>query len=69
MMQVMNERHLRLSKRKTRTGEIEQSGFHFLGIEYPPTRMEDNTNTTPVELKQEKIAPTTDRFLSNEGGG
>jgi retron-type reverse transcriptase len=70
MMQVMNERHLRLSKRKTRMGEIEQSGFHFLGIEYPPTRMVDNTNTTPVLLKkEEKIIPTPDHYLSDEGGG
>lgn len=70
MMQVMNERHLRLSKRKTRTGEIEKSGFHFLGIEYPPTQIADNTNTTPVELKkEEKIIPTPDHFLSDEGGG
>lgn len=32
MMEVMHERHLRLSKRKTCMGEIEQFGFHFLGI-------------------------------------
>jgi RNA-directed DNA polymerase len=70
MMQVMHERHLRLSKRKTCMGEIEQSGFHFLGIEYPPTQIADNTNTTPVELKKnEKAAPTPDHYLSDEGGG
>jgi RNA-directed DNA polymerase len=45
MMAVLQERHLRLSRRKTRMGEIE-SGFHFLGITYPPTQKEDNTNTT-----------------------
>ena len=32
MMAVMHERHLCLSKRKTRFGAIEESGFHFLGI-------------------------------------
>lgn len=45
MMEVLQERHLRLSRRKTRMGEIE-SGFHFLGITYPPAQKEDNTNTT-----------------------
>ena len=70
IMQVMNERHLRLSKRKTRMGEIKESGFHFLGIEYPPTRTEDNTNTTPVELKKEGgITTKPDHYLSDEGGG
>lgn len=52
MMAVMHERHLCLSKRKTRFGAIEESGFHFLGILYPPTRTEDNTNTTPVKLTE-----------------
>ncbi|MCX7121069.1 MAG: reverse transcriptase domain-containing protein, partial [Gammaproteobacteria bacterium] len=33
MMNVLQERQLTLSKRKTRIGKIE-SGFHFLGIEY-----------------------------------
>ena len=47
MMNVLQERQLRLSKRKTRIGKIE-SGFHFLGIAYPPTRTVDNTSTTPV---------------------
>jgi len=28
-------------------GEIEKSGFHFLGIEYPPTQIEDNTSSLP----------------------
>ena len=48
MMNVLNERQLSLSKRKTRLGAIE-SGFHFLGIQYPPTRTVDNTNIAPVD--------------------
>ena len=67
MMQVMDERHLRLSKRKTKTGEIEKSGFHFLGIEYPPTQIVDNTNTQPVIEKKNILQSTHD--LNNEGGG
>ena len=67
MMEVLNERHLCISKRKTRMGEIEKTGFHFLGIEYPPTRMVDNTNVTPVLPKKEITSPP-DHYL-REGGG
>jgi retron-type reverse transcriptase len=67
MMEVLNERHLRISKRKTRMGEIEKSGFHFLGIEYPPTQIEDNINVTSVLQKKEIIFPP-DHYL-REGGG
>ena len=66
MMEVMSERHLRLSKRKTKTGEIIKSGFHFLGIEYPPTRTADNTNTQPVFEKLITLQST--HALNNEGG-
>ena len=69
MMEVLNERHLRISKRKTRMGEIEKTGFHFLGIDYLPTRMADNTNVTPVLQKKEKeIVSQPDHYL-REGGG
>jgi hypothetical protein len=44
MMQVLHERHLKLSLRKTCMGKIEL-GFHFLGVTYPPTQTEDNTDT------------------------
>ena len=70
MMEVLNERHLRLSKRKTRMGEIEKSGFHFLGIEYPPTQIEGNTNVTPVLQKKENgIVLSPGHYLNDEGGG
>ena len=70
MMEVLNERHLRISKRKTRMGEIEKSGFHFLGIAYPPTQIEDNTNVTPVLLKKEKeiTSPPNHYLRAREGG-
>ena len=42
MMEVLHERRLSLSRKKTRMGSIDP-GFHFLGIHYSPTRMEDNT--------------------------
>lgn len=65
MMNVLQERQLRLSKRKTRIGEIE-SGFHFLGIAYPPTRTVDNTSIAPVD--NGAINEPKPRNLNIEGG-
>jgi len=45
MMEILRERHLSLSRKKSRIGSI-QSGFHFLGVHYLPTQTEDNTNIT-----------------------
>ena len=45
MMAVLNERRLRLSRKKTRIGHI-KTGFHFLGINYPGTQTSDNTDVT-----------------------
>ncbi|OGT34676.1 MAG: reverse transcriptase [Gammaproteobacteria bacterium RIFCSPHIGHO2_02_FULL_39_13] len=47
MMDVLHERYLSLSRRKTRIGTID-AGFHFLGIAYLPTQREDKINVTPV---------------------
>ncbi len=48
MMDVLHERRLNLSRKKTCIGSIEK-GFHFLGIHYPGTRPLDNTNLTQVD--------------------
>ena len=45
MMEVLQERHLKLSSKKSRIGSIEH-GFHFLGINYSPTQTENNTIVT-----------------------
>ena len=45
LMQVLQERRLRLSGKKTRIGSIDK-GFHFLGIQYPKTQPLDNTTMT-----------------------
>ncbi len=45
LMQVLQERRLRLSGKKTRIGSIDR-GFHFLGIQYLKTRPLDNTTIT-----------------------
>ena len=42
MMEVLHERRLTLSRKKSRMGTIE-SGFHFLGVQYSLTQMENNT--------------------------
>ncbi len=47
MMEILHERQLRLSRKKSRMGSIDK-GFHFLGIDYPGTQTLDNTNVTHV---------------------
>ncbi len=43
MMNILYERHLTLSRKKSRIGSIEKP-FHFLGIDYPGTQpLEDTT--------------------------
>lgn len=48
LMSVLQERHLQLSRKKTRIGAI-NSGFHFLGIQYLETQSPNNTNV-PQDL-------------------
>lgn len=66
MMTVLHERHLSLSRKKSRMGSIDR-GFHFLGIDYPPTRTEDNTNVTHAN---DNIITQTDagHYLAAGGG-
>jgi RNA-directed DNA polymerase len=66
MMNVLHERHLTLSRKKSRMGSICR-GFHFLGVHYPPTRMEDKTKATPAN--DVAHAPLTDDYLLNDRGG
>ena len=47
-MDVLFERHLGLSRKKSRVGSIEKT-FHFLGIEYPGTQPLDNITTSQVK--------------------
>ena len=47
LMDVLAERRLRLSRKKTRIGSIDK-GFHFLGINYLETQPLDGTNDTQV---------------------
>lgn len=45
MMEILHERGLSLSRKKSRMGCVNQR-FHFLGIYYPPTQTEDNIKAT-----------------------
>lgn len=54
MMDVLHERHLSLSRKKSRIGCI-KNGFHFLGIHYSPTQTENYTKVTHVN--DDLIAP------------
>ena len=67
MMEVLHERHLSLSRKKSRIGSIE-SGFHFLGIDYPRTQTLDNTNATHFS-NDIVITPNIDHYLYANGGG
>jgi RNA-directed DNA polymerase len=50
MNNVLQERGLSLSGKKTRIGHIDK-GFHFLGIQYPGTQTPDNTMITRAKHK------------------
>lgn len=47
LLDILNERRLSLSHKKTRKGKI-SSGFHFLGVYYSPTQPENNTTAMPA---------------------
>ena len=47
LMDILHERRLRLSRKKTRIGSIDK-GFHFLGINYLGPQPPDGTNVTQV---------------------
>lgn len=67
MMQVLRERRLSLSSKKTRIGRIE-AGFHFLGIHYPGTQTTDNTNVTQANDRS-VIQVNSVHNLTSLGGG
>jgi len=66
MMEVLHERQLSLSRKKSRMGPI-CSGFHFLGIDYLPTRLEDNITVT--HANDDSIAQHDVVYSLVNGGG
>src|SRR3990167_6868734 len=65
MMEVLHERRLSLSRKKSRMGCI-SSGFHFLGIDYPGTQTRDRTNV--AYANDDSMQPSAVQVLSNGGG-
>lgn len=66
MMEVLQERRLTLSRKKSRMGSIQDS-FHFLGIHYQPTQTEDNTSVK--HANDDVIATTSSVHSLSEWGG
>jgi retron-type reverse transcriptase len=64
MMEVLHERKLSLSRKKSRMGSINNS-FHFLGIQYSPTQTENTTKVTPVNDVQDIVGMVGGRQLLN----
>ena len=64
-MDILHERRLRLSRKKTRIGSIDK-GFHFLGINYLEPQPPDGTNVTQVSNDS---AAHYAHCLNSMGGG
>lgn len=69
LMSILQERHLQLSRKKTRIGAI-NSGFHFLGIQYLETQSPNNTGV-PRDLSSSAAndAFSDECLLFNQTGG
>jgi hypothetical protein len=67
LMDVLHERRLNLSRKKTRIGCIGK-GFHFLGIHYPGTQTSDNTNMTQANDRS-VIHVNNAHYLTSLRGG
>jgi len=59
MMEILHERKLKLSRKKSRIGSINKD-FHFLGIHYPGTQPQDYTKAPQA---------VNDCILTISGGG
>src|SRR3990167_3176990 len=66
MMEVLHERRLTLSRKKSRMGTIE-SGFHFLGVQYSLTQMENNTRVK--HANDDVITAVSSAHSLSESGG
>ena len=69
LMSILQERHLQLSRKKTRIGAI-NGGFHFLGIQYLETQPPNNTCVPQdLSLLAANDAFANDCLLFNQNGG
>jgi retron-type reverse transcriptase len=68
MMDILDERHLKLSRKKSRIGLINK-GFHFLGINYPGTQPQDYTKAVQA-VNDSVMAPfKLDGYILDIRGG
>jgi RNA-directed DNA polymerase len=67
MMEILHERQLRLSRKKSRIGSISK-GFHFLGINYPGTQPQDYTKALQA-ANDGMIALGKDEYILGAIGG
>lgn len=68
MMEILHERQLKLSRKKSRIGSISK-GFHFLGIDYPGTQTQDHTKATQAANDSMILLDKDDGILVTSGGG
>lgn len=68
MMEILHERQLKLSRKKSRIGCINK-GFHFLGIDYPGTQLRSNTKEAQAVNDNEILSQDTVNDLHTAGGG
>lgn len=68
MMDILHERQLKLSRKKSRIGLISK-GFHFLGIDYLGTQPRDDTKVTQAANGRIKTPGKSDYYLIDSGGG
>lgn len=67
LMNILQERKLKLSRKKTRMGPI-STGFHFCGIDYPGTQPQDIIRVESAS-NDDHTSFTTDNDLSKSRGG
>ena len=68
LMEILHERKLKLSRKKSRMGAID-SDFHFLGIHYCfGTQTQSNTKAPWVATKDPMIASTPSEIIFNDSG-
>lgn len=67
LMEVLQERKLKLSRKKSRIGDVAK-GFHFLGIDYPGTQTQAITKVTQ-KMNDVHMALKEEPILGDSGGG
>ncbi len=68
LMEILQERRLSLSRKKSRIGCIQQ-GFHFLGIHYPGTQIQDDIKIVNSNSDQAEKLPVKYSLALTSGGG